>query len=1197
MLNVFREWLNCFRVSAPMGRGVGRRRGRSRRPAVQSMIADIQILEPRTLLSASFPQFVDPHPSVGNGFGADVVPLKNGNVVVVAPGDNAGGTNAGAAYLFNGSTGALISSLRGSHDGDFTNCSIVAVGDSHFVIVNSDWENGIGAVTWGSGTAGVSGTIGASNSLIGSHVGDNIGAGGITVLANGNYLVDSYTWANGAMTDAGAVTFGNGATGIRGVVSSTNSLVGSSAHDEVGANFSNSWWGPDVFHPPMMLPVSSPLFIDSSIIWSNSSIVKLANGNYTVTSWRWNQSAGAVTFGNSSTGIVGVVSASNSLIGGSAGDQIGSGYLFGRLGVTPLANGNYVVNSPDWANGTATAAGAVTWGSGTTGIRGVVNASNSLVGSSANDAVGFDGIVELKTGNYVVNSSHWNNGSAMNAGAVTFVNGKNGITGIVSSANSLVGSTTNDRVGGTTEPFFVFSKLDAAAAGNVTSANNVTATSGPQANTVVSGVMPLVTPPSSARIELLANGDYLVLSQNWNNGIATDAGAVTYGSGKVGVKGTVSSANSLVGGSTGDEVGSGLVTAVGNESYVVLSPNWSNGSATDAGAVTFVRSLSGFKGVVSPRNSLVGSSTGDFVGSNGVKVLGNGNYLVLSPVWGAGAFESSPVTIFSSLGLGAVTWGSGKTGVIGAVNGVNSLVGSTSGDSVGSDVLPLSNGNYVVNTNHWNGGFGASTWGDGSKGVRGLISAANSLVSSWPGDTNNYSWTVPISNGNYLLVAPSWNHGAGAVTWVNGKTGIVGTISANNSLIGSAAGDRVGSSYRLLANGNYVINSENWNGNRGAVTWGRGTNGVVGVVSPSNSLVGGSADDQVGSVVEVLPNGNYVVESANWSNGAASQAGAVSFGNGATGTKGVVSSLNSLVGGKVNDRVGAFGIAILGNGNYIVSSPFWANGSATQAGAVTFASGTIGVHGLVTAANSLVGSHTNEQVGYGGIQPLANNNYLVISTFFAQLQGDVVNPPNSLVWSGAVTFGNGNTGVSGPMSNMNSFLGSGQTPDSLWNYFPQVTLDRVPQTFTVRFPAQAQVFVGSQVTGIPAPTLTLFAVDAAPLKYVRKSGSALIASTIQFANNSGDLTSATIAISDKYQPGQDLLEFLNTAKITGQWNAATGVLILSGKGTATEYAAALASVTYRNLSGTPVRQTRTVSFSISDGLHGSNTVTRKISFT
>ena len=267
MLNVFREWLNCFRVSAPMGRGVGRRRGRSRRPAVQSMIADIQILEPRTLLSASFPQFVDPHPSVGNGFGADVVPLKNGNVVVVAPGDNAGGTNAGAAYLFNGSTGALISSLRGSHDGDFTNCSIVAVGDSHFVIVNSDWENGIGAVTWGSGTAGVSGTIGASNSLIGSHVGDNIGAGGITVLANGNYLVDSYTWANGAMTDAGAVTFGNGATGIRGVVSSTNSLVGSSAHDEVGANFSNSWWGPDVFHPPMMLPVSSP----TRVFWVSRS--------------------------------------------------------------------------------------------------------------------------------------------------------------------------------------------------------------------------------------------------------------------------------------------------------------------------------------------------------------------------------------------------------------------------------------------------------------------------------------------------------------------------------------------------------------------------------------------------------------------------------------------------------------------------------------------------------------------------------------------------------------------------------------------------------------------------------------------------------------------------------------------------------------------------------------------------------------
>ncbi len=43
-------------------------------------------------------------------------------------------------------------------------------------------------------------------------------------------------------------------------------------------------------------------------------------------------------------------------------------------GVTALSNGNYVVRSPYWDNGAATDAGAVTWGSGTTGCTGAVSA-------------------------------------------------------------------------------------------------------------------------------------------------------------------------------------------------------------------------------------------------------------------------------------------------------------------------------------------------------------------------------------------------------------------------------------------------------------------------------------------------------------------------------------------------------------------------------------------------------------------------------------------------------------------------------------------------------------------------------------------------------------------------------------------------------------------------------------------------------
>ena len=51
-----------------------------------------------------------------------------------------------------------------------------------------------------------------------------------------------------------------------------------------------------------------------------------------------------------------------------------------------LSNGNYVVRSAYWDNGAATNAGAVTWGSGTTGVSGVVSSSNSLVGSTSNDS-------------------------------------------------------------------------------------------------------------------------------------------------------------------------------------------------------------------------------------------------------------------------------------------------------------------------------------------------------------------------------------------------------------------------------------------------------------------------------------------------------------------------------------------------------------------------------------------------------------------------------------------------------------------------------------------------------------------------------------------------------------------------------------------------------------------------------------------
>src|SRR5437660_300435 len=71
-------------------------------------------LEERRVLVAPFAEFLDPDATLGDGFGTYVVPLSTGNVVITAPFDDAGGKDTGAVYLFNGATGALISTLLGA---------------------------------------------------------------------------------------------------------------------------------------------------------------------------------------------------------------------------------------------------------------------------------------------------------------------------------------------------------------------------------------------------------------------------------------------------------------------------------------------------------------------------------------------------------------------------------------------------------------------------------------------------------------------------------------------------------------------------------------------------------------------------------------------------------------------------------------------------------------------------------------------------------------------------------------------------------------------------------------------------------------------------------------------------------------------------------------------------------------------------
>ncbi len=616
--------------------------------------------------------------------------------------------------------------------------------------------------------------------------------------------------------------------------------------------------------------------------------------------------------------------------------------LVGEMVTALGSNNNAVTLTHQWSNAGQADAGAVTWIDGTTGISGIVSETNSLVGSSANDGAS-SRVIALTNNNYVISTPGWDNGAATDAGAVTWGNGLGGTVGVINATKSLTGSSKNDKTG------------------------TVTA---------------------------LSNGNYVVSTLLWDKGSIANAGAVTWGDGFAGTTGAISAANSLVGTKTGDQVGS--VTALKNGNYVISAPNWDNGSLTNAGMVTLVNGATGAVGTISAAKSLVGSQKEDKVGGE-VTALTNGNYVVTSANWDNGATTDA----------GAITWGDGVSGTGGTISAANSLVGSAPGDLASSHVTALANGHFVVNSPEWDNGSatdaGAVTWGSGVGGTVGKISATNSLVGSTTKDALGSTVTA-LTNGCYVIASPNWDNGltadVGAVTWGNGL-GSVGAISKTNSLIGSTTNDGARLNITPLTNGNFVVSSPFFDNDSatdaGAITWGSGVGGTVGVINAANSLVGSTKNDYAGSdasgsnKVTALMNGNYVISSTEWDKGTTANAGAVTWGDGLSGTVGAISSTNSLVGSKTGDHVGT--VTALPDGRYVVSSPLWNNGSITNAGAITWLSGLGSTAGEISSSNSLLGSNKEDQLGIGGITPLTagsmNGSFVVSSSNWSNKTGKV----------------------------------------------------------------------------------------------------------------------------------------------------------------------------------------------------------------
>ena len=915
-------------------------------------------------------------------------------------------------------------SLVGSTSTDAVADDLFQLGNSKFwVATSSQWNGGIGAVTWIDRTGNIRDTVNSGNSLLGTAVGDLGASARFRSLGGANYLLFS---ENGG---AGAVTFINPTSLPTNVVDASNSLVGSLPTDKIGHTTGGATANFERF-----------------------------GSKFAIYSPQWNSDSGAVTWGDVTTGFApDSVSALNSLVGAAPGD------LVGDSGIVDVGFGRGLLHSLN------SGAGAVTLIDLTAPLPGPVDSGNSLVGAVSTDAVGGDGIEQIDfSATYAIKSSNWAGMAGdLKFGAVTFFDASTGtisgtatpFAGLVSSSNSLVGSNTNDQVGsggvefaysGSADSFYAvlspnwdntpsvsnagaisWFTLSGGLSGTVSTINSMLGSSLNDrvglGSTFVSG---LRNSPTGV-YQLLGSSSQSAVYYNPNHN--SGAGAVVFLPGSGPVKDFITSSNALLGSTADDAIGSNGIYERGGK-YIVLSPDWDNVTISNAGAVTVVDAsngltINGLTGPVTSGNSLVGDNVNDRVGGGDLEVLNNNNLLIVSDQWNGNA---GAVTF---LDTASGHFGGSANGVLfGVLDETNSLVGRRANDAVGSEGFETSEagtGYYVVfsplvDSTAGITDVGAVTIGDQVQGVRGFaddntISFVGTLADDELGANGN---TDSTTNGNIFLLNPQWHGNMGAATFVDlvNGTGLSGDISSGNSVVGQVAGDLVGvGGVRMLTGDSLVIRSQNWSNNgtatdAGALTWGNQLTGVSGMVDDTNSLFGATADDGIGRNNNDVFTRSFgaitrvVVRSPDWDNGATVDAGAITtFLPSAPATGAVNSSTApSLVGDNADDAIGSGFEQFLNNGNLLIVHDDWNNGR----GAVTFWNGSSNLQGVVGPGNSLVGANAGDNVGEFGVNQVSGTNVYMVRT------------PSFNNNAGALTFGSVTAGVKGVVRPATSLVGA-----------------------------------------------------------------------------------------------------------------------------------------------------------------------------
>lgn len=601
-------------------------------------------------------------------FGTHVHALPNGNFVIADPQWSQNAQNAGAVYVYS-AAGVQLSRITGSSAEDRVGSGGIRVlASGNFVVLSPEWNgpdgaNDAGAVTFGRALDGFGAApaVSAANSLVGTQAGDSVGSHGVILLRNGHYVVLSAFWNGPGAPEAGAVTWADGLTGIAGPIGTHNSLLGTTANDQVGGG-----------------------------------AVQLVNGNYVIASPDWDAAtavdAGAVTWCPGQSPCIGPVGPGNSLVGASTSDRVGSQLP------RPLANGHYAVAIPAWDAVGTPDVGAVLWGDGAATTAGEVTAAIARVGSTAGDMIGSGGLRALANGDFVGLSPLWDNGTIVDAGAATRFDGTGATDGEISTADSLFGSHLDDRVGsgGATAlangNYVVLSPLwdepqDGGGVlpdrGAATWVDGSAAATGGAVSTATSRIGMRAGDLAGASALALSQGNVVLLTPGYDAAGVPDVGAATWCDGTIPCVGNLGT-GALTGSAAQDRVGSAGI-ALEDGGYLILSPQW-DGAGTDLGAVTKLEGSSVTAMTVSETNSLVGAFAGDAVGLR-VLALGNGEFAVVSPLADIGGPDRGALTRLST-----------NSPPIGPITAQNSAHGYRSGDFSNLGVSPPHEDGAVILT-------------------------------------------------------------------------------------------------------------------------------------------------------------------------------------------------------------------------------------------------------------------------------------------------------------------------------------------------------------------------------------------------------------------------------------------------------------------------------------------------------------------